>query len=135
MAEAVSAESASAEPAAAAEPVESIENEAETVVKEEDAGEEKSENEGDVAEQPNTGEEPAVSNEQYKALKNITEVLANHKMKIKGDESVHRTNETVRGLTSDLGNTLLRCCSGAFRIDETSPTITKSSKIRSRSVR
>lgn len=78
------AEAQSAEPSTA-EPVASIEVEAD--VKQEAEGEEKSENEGDEVEE-NAGDERAVSNEQYRALKNITEVLANHKIKVKGDEYV-----------------------------------------------
>lgn len=65
------------------DPVDSIE--VVTEVKDEDPGDEKSDNEPDAAEDDGGGERP-VSNDQYKALKNITEVLTNHKVKVKGDE-------------------------------------------------
>lgn len=58
-----------------------------TEAKDEDAADDKSENlnEPDAAEDEAAGERP-VSNDQYKALKHITEVLTNHKLKVKGDE-------------------------------------------------
>jgi len=77
------AEAQTAQPSTA-EPVESIEV---GDVKQEDAVEEKSDNEGDAVDE-NAGDDRAVSNEQYRALRNITEVLTNHTIKIKGDEYV-----------------------------------------------
>ena len=65
------------------DPVDSIE--VATEVKDEDPGDEKSDNEPDAPEDEAGGERP-VSNDQYKALKNITEILTNHKVKVKGDE-------------------------------------------------
>lgn len=58
-----------------------------TEIKDEDAGDERSENlnEPDAGDDEAAGERP-VSNDQYKALKNITDVLTNHKVKVKGDE-------------------------------------------------
>ena len=61
--------------------------EVETELKEEDAGEDRSDNDADIVEE-DTGEEPAVSTDQYKSFKNITEVLTNFKIKVKGDEYV-----------------------------------------------
>ncbi|KIW89416.1 uncharacterized protein Z519_10270 [Cladophialophora bantiana CBS 173.52] len=71
------------------EPVQSIE--VEPAVKEEDAADDKSDNEGDGAEEAEdvAGEEqdePAVSIEQYKALKNITDVVTNYKIKVKDED-------------------------------------------------
>lgn len=92
------ADTASATPAAPEpvkpEPVQSIE--VKTEIKEED-GEDKSDHEEDGAEAAN-GEEPAVTNEQYKALKNITDVLTNYKTKLKGDEYARASKHvTVSG--------------------------------------
>jgi hypothetical protein len=116
------ADTPTVEPATAV-PVQSIEVESE--VKQEDAAEEKSDVDGAEAEGNDaTGEEPGVSNEQYKALRNITETLTNHKMKLKGDEYVHR----IFGLTTVLTclvSIILLCCLGASPIDETYPTTTK----------
>ncbi|KAJ9499363.1 hypothetical protein H2202_004946 [Exophiala xenobiotica] len=78
------ADTPTVEPATAV-PVQSIE--VETEVKQEDAAEEKSDDDGAEAEGNDaTGEEASVSNEQYKALRNITETLTNHKIKVKGDD-------------------------------------------------
>ncbi|OAP65436.1 hypothetical protein AYL99_01408 [Fonsecaea erecta] len=71
------------------EPVQSIE--VEPSVKEEDAADDKSDNDGDGAEEaenpPGEGqEEPPVSLEQYRALKNITDVLSNYKIKVKDED-------------------------------------------------
>lgn len=62
------------------------------VKEEEEPADEKSENEvePDAVEDAPAGEEPAVSNDLYKAFRNITEVLTNLKVKIKGDECVPR---------------------------------------------
>ena len=65
-------------------PIESIEVRPE--VKEEDGGEDKSDEDADAPEDYAGGETPAVDNGQYKALKNIAEVLSNLKIKVKGDE-------------------------------------------------
>lgn len=70
------------------EPVESIEVETGVRVKDEDAAEDDSGNEADDVAEDAAGGERAVSREQYKALKNIADVLSNFKIKIK-NESVH----------------------------------------------
>jgi len=107
-------------------PVQSIE--VETEVKQEDAAEEKCDDDDDddaeADEDGATGEEPGVSNEQYKALRNITETLTNYKIKVKGDEYVHRTSRLTTVLTY-LVSIILLCCSGASPIDETYRTTTK----------
>lgn len=90
MADAEDADAATSKPVESSEVEMEMEAEAEveTDVKEEDAAEGKSDN-GDSGAAETNGDEPAVSVEQYKALKNITDILNNHKIKIKGDESVH----------------------------------------------
>lgn len=71
--------------AAQEDPVDSIE--VDTSVKVEDAGDEGSENEDAEGEDEMAIDgEAGVNSEQYKALRNITEVLANFKIKIRGDE-------------------------------------------------
>ncbi|KIV82064.1 hypothetical protein PV11_04200 [Exophiala sideris] len=82
------AEAQTAQPSTG-EPVESIEVEPDTV-NQEDAGEDKSDNEAEGDE--TVGDDRAVSNEQYRALRNITEVLTNHKIKIKGDDEYYPSN-------------------------------------------
>jgi len=67
-------------------------------VKEEDAGEDKSDNDADAVEH-DTGEEPAVSNDQYRAFKNVTEILTNLKVKVKGDEYVRLSDVALSRLT------------------------------------
>ncbi|KIW27945.1 uncharacterized protein PV07_07640 [Cladophialophora immunda] len=80
------------------EPVESIE--VEPAVKEEDAADDKSDNEGDGAEEAEEAdeadeaedaagegqEEPPVSVDQYRALKNITDIVSNYKTKVKDED-------------------------------------------------
>jgi len=69
------------------QPIQSIE--VETEVKAEEGGDDDAGGSGnDVDEEGGTtaGDEPPVSTEQYKALKNIAEVLTNFKVKVKGDE-------------------------------------------------
>ncbi|KIY03172.1 uncharacterized protein Z520_01639 [Fonsecaea multimorphosa CBS 102226] len=71
------------------EPVQSIE--VEPAVKEEDAADDKSDNEGDGAEEAEDAagegqEEPPVSLEQYRALKNITDILTNYKITVKDED-------------------------------------------------
>lgn len=65
------------------DPVDSIEVVAE--IKDEEPADEKSDNEADAHEDEAGGERP-VSNDQYKALKSITDILTNYKVKVKGDE-------------------------------------------------
>jgi len=67
-----------------AQPVESIE--VDQVVKNENAGEDE-EHANDEARAVGTGlDEPGVTNDQFKALKAVAEMLYNYNVKIKGDE-------------------------------------------------
>ncbi|KAJ9636172.1 hypothetical protein H2204_005444 [Knufia peltigerae] len=67
---------------ATTEPVQSIE----TDLKQEDAAEEKSDEDAEAEEHEVGGDSQGVSSEQYKALRNIAEILTNYKIKVKGDE-------------------------------------------------
>lgn len=67
---------------ATTEPVQSIE----TDLKQEDAAEEKSDEDAEAEEDEVGGDSQGVSSEQYKALRNIAEILTNYKIKVKGDE-------------------------------------------------
>lgn len=58
---------------------------ADSTVKEEEAADDRSDNEADPAEEDTAGDRP-VSNDQYRAFKNIADILTNHKYKAKGEE-------------------------------------------------